>query len=169
VNRWSCKAEQLDRSLRFGERSEVWEITGLPEALQRAQLTVPVRSLRCGNRVMERDLYRTVQAHNHPVMTFRLYTYEFLSPSSGNAFTVRTVGALGLAGREQVIRVDARVERLPGGLLRLRGRKALRMTDFGIEPPSAMFGLIQAHDELAVRFDLVFDPRAIVPAVSDNH
>ena len=118
---------------------------------------------------MERDLYRTVQADNHPEMTFRLYTYEFLSPSSGNAFTVRTVGALGLAGREQVIRVDARVERLPGGHLRLRGRKALRMTDFGIEPPSAMFGLIQAHDDLAVRFDLVFDPRAIVPAVSDNH
>jgi hypothetical protein len=117
---------------------------------------------------MERDLYRTARADNHPEMTFRLYTLEFLSPPSGNAFTVRTVGALGLAGREQVVRVDARVERLPGGLLRLRGRKALRMTDFGIEPPSAMFGLIRAHDDLAVRFDLVVDPRVIASAVSDD-
>ena len=37
---------------------------------------------------------------------------------------------------------------------RLRGGLPLRMTDFGIQPPVALFGLIRARDELWVSVDL---------------
>jgi polyisoprenoid-binding protein YceI len=138
----------------------VWEITGLPEPLQRTVLGIPVRNLRCGNPRMDRDLYRAMRADDHPLMTFRLYTYHTLSPTGATAFMVKAVGTLGLAGRENVVMVDARVERLPDGRVRLRGSKALRMTDFGIEPPTAMLGLVRARDKIVVRFDFVADPSA---------
>jgi hypothetical protein len=31
------------------------------------------------------------------------------------------------------------------------------MTQFGIEPPRALFGIIQARDELLVTFDLILE------------
>lgn len=162
VNRFTCRAEGLAQSVRVGPPSEVWEITGLPEPLQRMALGIPVRGLRCGNARMDRDLYRAIGSVDHPLMTFRLYTYHALSPTSTGAYTVKAVGVLGLAGRENVVMVDTRVERLPDGRVRLRGSKALRMTDFGIEPPTAMLGIVKAHDEIVVRFDFVVDPGDVI-------
>ena len=162
VNRFTCRAEGLSGSVRVGPPSEVWEITGLPEPLQRSTLGIPVATLRCGNRRMDRDLYRALRVAEHPLMTFRLYTYHSLSSTSAAVFTVKAVGVLGLAGRESVVRVDARVERLADGSVRLRGSKPLRMTDFGIDPPTAMMGLVKAHDEVVVRFDFVADPTAFL-------
>lgn len=162
VNRFTCRAVGLAQSIQMGSPSEVWEITELPEPLQRAALGIPVRSLRCGNKRMDRDLYRAMRTDEFPLMTFRLWTYQMISPPAAGAFTVKAVGALGLAGRENVVMVDVQVERRPDGKVRVRGSKALRMSDFGIEPPTAMLGLIKAHDRVVVRFDLVADPHAAI-------
>lgn len=161
VNRFTCRAEGLGRSIQVGEPSEVWEITGLPEPLQRIQLGVPVRSLRCGNRRMDRDLYRIMRTDEFPLMTFRLWTYHPMPPPSAGDFTVKAVGALGLAGRENLVVVTVRIERRSDGTVWVRGSKALRMSDFGIEPPSAMLGLIRAHDQVVVRFDFLVDPQIV--------
>jgi len=36
------------------------------------------------------------------------------------------------------------------------GNEPMKMTDFGIEPPSALFGQIQTKDEIVVVFTLVY-------------
>jgi hypothetical protein len=43
---------------------------------------------------------------------------------------------------------------------RLHGQGSLqvRMTDFGVEPPTALFGLVKAHDDILIRFHLMADP-----------
>ncbi|MGH9361260.1 MAG: hypothetical protein ACRD2T_05030, partial [Thermoanaerobaculia bacterium] len=45
-------------------------------------------------------------------------------------------------------------ERLGLGRYRITGALELKMTDFGIQPPTALMGLIRAGDGLRVRFDL---------------
>jgi hypothetical protein len=37
----------------------------------------------------------------------------------------------------------------------LTGKQRLLMSDFGIDPPTALLGLIRARDRILVRFDLV--------------
>lgn len=164
VNRFTCQARGLAQTIRVGSPSEVWEITGLPEPLQRAVLGIPVESLRCADRRMDGDLHQALRAREHPHLTFRLWSYERVGAETPGPFTVHAVGAIGLAGAESVVRVDARVEPRPDGTVRLRGRKTLRMTDFGIRPPTAFLGLVRAKDEIVVRFDLVADPAAVAAA-----
>ncbi|MEL6194250.1 MAG: YceI family protein, partial [Bacteroidota bacterium] len=38
------------------------------------------------------------------------------------------------------------------------GEYAMKMSDFGITPPSAMFGQIQTDDDVLVKFSLVLQP-----------
>jgi hypothetical protein len=53
-------------------------------------------------------------------------------------------------------------DRVDGGALRARGAVAMRMTDFGIKPPTGLFGLIRSRNEITVRFDLVVSGQTIV-------
>ena len=36
---------------------------------------------------------------------------------------------------------------------RIRAEMPVRMTDFGITPPTALFGIVKARNELTVRFE----------------
>jgi hypothetical protein len=44
---------------------------------------------------------------------------------------------------------------LNDGRLRAMGSKAIKMTDYNVEPPTAMLGLVKAENELTVHFDLI--------------
>lgn len=44
------------------------------------------------------------------------------------------------------------------GKVRALGSITIRMTDYGIDPPRRLLGLVRVRDELTVRFDLVLEP-----------
>lgn len=39
-----------------------------------------------------------------------------------------------------------------------KGNKKLKMTDFNMEPPKAMFGILKADDDVTVSFNVTFRP-----------
>jgi hypothetical protein len=45
------------------------------------------------------------------------------------------------------------------GTYQATGSLPLLMSDFGIDPPTAMFGLIKVHDQITVRFKLIATPQ----------
>jgi hypothetical protein len=65
------------------------------------------------------------------------------------------VGELTLAGEQREIEMVVVAERLADGRFTLVGSRELKMTDFNITPPSALFGLIKAKDTVEVVFDLM--------------
>jgi hypothetical protein len=48
-------------------------------------------------------------------------------------------------------------QRLSPTRFRIRAELPLKMTDFGVTPPTALFGAVRAHDALEVRFDLTLE------------
>jgi hypothetical protein len=50
-------------------------------------------------------------------------------------------------------------QRLSPHEFRVAGEMPVRMTQFGVVPPHAMFGMIRAADRLTVRFDLFLEVR----------
>lgn len=121
------------------------------------QLRIPVTSLRCGNKQMEKDMYRALRAEDFPAIEFRFTNLAGAVNHDIDDGTYRTKinGVLNLAGSTRNIAVDVQAERLTPERFRLRARLPLRMTDFRINPPTALFGMIKAKDELYVNFDLV--------------
>jgi hypothetical protein len=43
------------------------------------------------------------------------------------------------------------------GTVTLKGTKLLKMTDYGVKPPSLMFGTMKVADAVTVSFDLVLN------------
>ncbi|MBI4348630.1 MAG: YceI family protein [Elusimicrobia bacterium] len=133
------------------------EATRLEAALEwtgdRAQLTlrVPVEALRSAHKGLDKNLRKALSADKHPDIEFRLSRYS-IEESTGPRTVVGT-GALTVAGvtRERTVRAALR-ETATG--LTLEGEHALKMTDFGVKPPTALLGTVRAKDEIVVKFTL---------------
>jgi hypothetical protein len=120
------------------------------------RLRVPIETLRCGNAVMERDMNRALKADDHPTIEFR-----FTQLKSGiehdidaNTYRARIAGELVLAGSKRSVELTITAQRTAPDRFRIKAELPLRMTDFGITPPSALFGMVRAKNELVVRFDM---------------
>lgn len=143
VNRFACEAEAVRGSGSFADgRAE-------------AHVTVPTAAFDCGKERMNRDLREAMKAELHPEVHFELIGYGPAVPIASNQDRLLVEGRLTIAGVTRTVEIDAVAERQANGTYRLRGHKRLRMSDFGIDPPTALAGLIRTHDQIAVRFDLL--------------
>lgn len=125
-----------------------------------ATVTVPVRAFDCGSGQMNRDMRRALRAADHPAISFDLADAEVLRPQAapGVWVRVRTSGTLRLAGSQRPLSFVADGRRFADGRVEIRGRQPLRMSDFGVTPPSHALGLVRAHDDIVVRFNLLASP-----------
>jgi hypothetical protein len=62
---------------------------------------------------------------------------------------------LTIAGTERLVSLTVQGQQRANGAYQATGSLPLLMSDFGIDPPTAMLGLIKAHDEITVRFKLI--------------
>jgi hypothetical protein len=130
------------------ESPELWRAT--------LELRIPVAALDCANRPMERDLRRALRAAAYPEIRYRFRRLReawFTPAGSVSSFTLVAEGDLTLAGETRPVAITVTATR-QGQLFRLRGNLPLQMSDFGIQPPVALLGLIRARDELWVSVDL---------------
>lgn len=153
VNRFTCGASQV---VGFGTVESDTVEAGGGEAEVDAVVVVAVRGFDCGIRQMNSDFYEALKGREHPAVRFALHRAEVVAPPGGDGWAgLRAWGTLALAGAERPIIVRAEGRRFAGGRVELRGTHALRMTDFNIDPPRGPLGLVRAHDQITVRFDLV--------------
>ncbi|MDX1545740.1 MAG: YceI family protein, partial [Rhodothermales bacterium] len=98
----------------------------------------------------------------HPEIRFRLTGIVLEAPADGADYRLRVSGRLALAGAERSVSLPVQAHRRADGTYRASGHLPLVMSDFGIDPPTAVLGLVRAHDRITVRFDLVAAARTPV-------
>jgi polyisoprenoid-binding protein YceI len=124
-----------------------------PDAtVRRAEVTIPVQALDCANGTMNGHLRKALRAAESPTIRFRLNDV-----SEKGTGAVRMSGTLSIAGRENPVAIDATVARDAQGRLRVKGSKQLRMTEFGVTPPTLMMGTMKVHDPVVVGFDVLLN------------
>ena len=122
-------------------------------------LVIPANAFRCGNRVMESDMREALKADRHPqvAFTFRQLRGGVQHDLDSGLYHATIAGDLTLAGVTRTIDLQISAQRVSRTTFRVRAELPLRMTDFGIKPPSALFGAIRAKNSLTVRFDLTLN------------
>lgn len=151
LHNWTCRTTDLRASVELGNGAA--SVLGVG-ALTRADVIVPVKTLRCGNAKMDRNMYKALKAEEFATVAYSLARYEMLSGATKDSVTIRTVGTLTIAGTPREITMDVRALRGAGEIVQGSGRIELLMTDFGIKPPVVMAGLLKTGNRITVAFDL---------------
>ena len=128
-----------------------------PEDLRQpvsGSLAIEVAGIAPGIAGRDRDLRKVLDAEQFPKMEFTVEGIEPSFPSiTDKADVLLTVrGRLRIRDVERPLTLLSRA-RLMEGTVWVRGDAALKMTDFGITPPTRMF--LKVADRVTVRFDLV--------------
>ena len=126
------------------------------------QVSVPVGSLTSGNPGMTRDMYKALKKNQFPMIRYEFTRLVGIpvpqkTDTLVTRFKLKVEGTLEIAGKKKSILMDVMVERHKNDRFKIFGKKRVKMTDFGITPPSAFFGLIRAHDQVDIIFDLALD------------
>lgn len=161
---WSCKATTLDAAVELDAAAVAQVTTAPPKALKKVQVKVPVKSIKCGHGGMDDNLYKALKADETPDISYIMATFEAAPGEAKDSFTLHTVGTLTIAGKENKVAMDVVATRLSDGTVKATGMVPIKMTDFGIKPPTAIFGRLKTGDEVKVNFELSVGARAIAAA-----
>ena len=121
------------------------------------RVSMCVRSFDCGNHAMNEDMYEAMKSDSFPTIEFELIDAT-LASDTGSADSVRdinTIGKLTIAGITKTVPMSIAIKQSSPERFTITGSKALSMTDFGITPPTALWGIIKTKDRLTVNFQLI--------------
>ncbi|HMJ18732.1 MAG TPA: YceI family protein, partial [Gemmatimonadaceae bacterium] len=136
------------------------DLTKVAHPIVSVQVNIAVKSLTCDNKKMDQNMYSTLKADENQLIRYKLSAYDMLGGTAA-AFAAKTTGTLTILGKEKIVAMKIDAARLDEGKATAQGEETLLMTDFGIKPPSFMFGTMKVGNEVKVKFNLTVGPELI--------
>lgn len=109
----------------------------------------------CGMAVMTHDLKSTIKVKEYPHIVINFKSFERLPKYNVKEDKFKGVMTISLAGVVKQFDVNCVIEPKSNGLIYLSGGRQFLFSDFNLEPPQKMMGMIKTSEELNVNFDLV--------------
>lgn len=100
---------------------------------------------------MNNKIYKAVKCDVHPYISYAQAGPAKLKMVEKGQYKLVSKGKVSIAGKEKEIEVEVTAS-LKDGVLTFKGEKPMKLSDFEIEPPSALFGQIETKDDITVHF-----------------
>ena len=113
-------------------------------------ISIPVKSIKSGKSGMDKNTYVALNSEEFPNIKFALKSY------AKDENTLSLTGNLTISGTTKSVKINSSYE-VKENSLEIEGKHTFKMTEFEVDPPTAMMGTIKTGDEITIRFNLVFD------------
>jgi polyisoprenoid-binding protein YceI len=151
VKSWTCKASEVDAVVN-GAPNAITQVIAGEKAITDVRVRIEAAKLDCSNGTMNDHMRKALKAEASPVIDFKLSGYDVSRAADGVTGTIN--GTLSLGGVQKPIAITA-AGKTEGGALRVTGSYPLKMTEYGLKPPTLMFGRIKVGETVTVKFDLL--------------
>ena len=111
-------------------------------------------SFDCGMKVMTNDFGKTIKAKDYPVVSIEFISFE-RAPRFGAEETFKGNLKISLGGVAKTFDMNCTIQVKSSGQIHLLGSRDFTFSDFDLEPPSRMLGMVKVNDALKVNFHLV--------------
>lgn len=145
VHDWESNVENFDIEITLTESDEA--NINIESLLFEAE----VSSIKSGKRIMDRKTRGALKAGDYPIIQFTLS--EILSVTTDS---VTVLGSLSMAGVANDVEVTGSLEMIENRII-INGSKNLLMSDYGMDPPTAMAGALKTGDEVTINFNINLD------------
>jgi polyisoprenoid-binding protein YceI len=127
------------------------------EVNPKAELAIPVRSLKSGKQKMDEIMLEAMKGAEHKDIVFKLKEMMLKGEvAASGAAKFDTKGELTVAGATKPCEMEVSLERVDATKVKFIGMQKLKMTDFGIAPPSPEIpGMdrIKTGDDITIKFE----------------
>lgn len=155
VTPFTCQCTQSFPPLQY---TMALNAQGAVASFRNTSLQLQTKKLDCGNRGMNRDMHQTLKADQHPNISIRLQEVQFeggkLPEHSQDLGSLWAKARIAVAGVEKTAKLKVSARETGKGAYRFKSEFTINMTDFGIEPPTALMGLIKVDNKVTIHLDL---------------
>lgn len=157
IHDWEVKSEKMAGSMLFTPKGKIKSNKLMEGKISDGKLSVNVVQIKSERgATMDGKMHQALKVEAHPTIGFVLSQPIQLEKKTRDGVEIK--GQLSIAGVTKTSDVSASVSQTNAGTIVISGETALKLTDFNITPPTAMFGQIQTGDDISVVFDLIFVP-----------
>jgi polyisoprenoid-binding protein YceI len=152
-------------------KENVGKVTGFMEATIDPNGSIGLSSIRiCMDalsiksdmgRVMDNKTLDALKASAYPEILFTLCAPQRLTPVKDCQTAIPVKGYLSLAGVRRPVTMLVKTFEIDQGTLEFEGYEELKMTDFGVRPPTALFGTMRASPDITIHFKTDFINQSI--------
>jgi polyisoprenoid-binding protein YceI len=112
-------------------------------------------------RVMDTKTYEALKAAAYPEILFAVSAPMRLVQVRDCQPAILVKGELVLAGVCKPVTMLVKTFEIRQGILSFEGSQRIKMSDYGVKPPSALFGTMRAGPEITIRFSTNFINQSI--------
>lgn len=145
---WDINAEQQKGQIVLEAASEL--------TLKKLTLEVTSESLKSGKGGMDKNTYKALKTNQHKTINFELTNVRTIKATGNNNYKVEVTGNLTVAGKTKKMDINFDLE-VASNKVTLKGQKAFKMSEFGIDPPKALLGTITTGDEVTIKFNTILN------------
>jgi len=117
---------------------------------------VPVQGMDGGRGSSMNDkIFEAFNSSEHPMVTYQQTAPASFTRSQSGELIITSTGTLTMAGVDKSVEIEC-TGTVQDGKLTITGSKELKMSDFNMTPPSAMFGQIQTNDDVVVSYEFQY-------------
>ncbi|HZV12966.1 MAG TPA: YceI family protein [Candidatus Kapabacteria bacterium] len=150
---FTCTTSDIEGTIMVDPTQLTGSINDAKNLIMQASINIPVKSIKSGHDGMDNNMYDALKADKDPTITYQLTGITAAAPS-GTEYQIQTTGMLSVAGVQKQVEMNVYASKTDNGL-KIHGKEDINMTDFGIDPPSFMFGALKAGNKVTVSFDLI--------------
>jgi polyisoprenoid-binding protein YceI len=164
---FTCTTSTMQAYIDVDPSYQTANLSIIAHPIVNVQVVIPVRSLKCGGE-LENNMYKTLNATQFPYVIYKLTGYDMVAETAtASKFSATTRGALTIAGKENPIQMTIDASRGSDGVVSASAQQAIKMSAFGIKPPTFMLGTLRVGDQLKVKFTLKATQAAVASAMSE--
>ena len=120
-----------------------------------ADLTLSVSSFDCGHKVMNRDMHQAMGGKQFPYINIKIIEATNIHFNSETGCgTARVSVAITLNGKTRHSVMQIHYQSRNSNRFSFEASKKMRMSDFGVIPPSPALGLVRVNDEVTISLNL---------------
>lgn len=118
------------------------------------EISIPVTSIKSSKgSIMDNKTYSALKSKEYSLISFQLVRVDGIEKTT-TGYKVKTTGNLTIAGTKKSVSLTVDAKLLSDGSLNFKGSKPLKMTDFNIDPPTAMMGAMTVGNDVTINFDI---------------
>jgi hypothetical protein len=144
---WEMKSNKgkCEAVLALDNTDKITQLTGL-------YFEVLTESLKSEHSSMDDNTYKALNAKNYKTINYAVSSAT-VTQSDAVTYQIRTIGKLTIAGATKETDVNAIAKyNAADKSFTITGSKKIRMTDFGVKPPTMMLGTIKTGNDITVTF-----------------
>ncbi len=130
---------------------------GQLSAINAMEITFPVKGIiSTKGKIMDNKTWESLKSDKHPNVIYTFQSTESITKTS-SGYSIKVKGNLQIAGVKKAItmQVDGNLDST--GKLHFKGKHAIVLPNYNIEPPKALMGTVVVGEEVTVSFDVTLE------------